>query len=121
MFFLHSYGNLATRQGCQHCLKEITVLFAEKAGRKGSSWTLPFRHLPDKHPKLLGSAGGKNYSTELKKSWFKFLWMERCGVQFCLHFWDSRLLKVKTTPQRSMRVWRKIERVVTKFGQKLGY
>jgi hypothetical protein len=22
-----------------NCLKEITVLFAEKAGRKGSSWT----------------------------------------------------------------------------------
>ena len=45
-----------------NCLKEITVLFAEKAGRKGSSWTWPFRHLPDKHPKLLqnGSAGGKN-------------------------------------------------------------
>jgi hypothetical protein len=52
-----------------NCLKEITVLFAEKAGRKGSSWTWPFRHLPDKHPKLLqnGSAGGKNYANELKK------------------------------------------------------
>ena len=58
-----------------NCLKEITVLFAEKAGRKGSSWTWPFRHLPDKYPKLLqnGSVGGKNYANELKKSWFKFL------------------------------------------------
>ena len=58
-----------------NCLKEITVLFAEKAGRRGSSWTSPFRHLPDKLPKLLqnGSAGGKNYANELKKSWFKFL------------------------------------------------
>ena len=34
------------------CLEDIIVLFAGKAGRKGSSWTWPFRHLSTKHPKL---------------------------------------------------------------------
>jgi hypothetical protein len=36
-----------------NCLKDITVLFAGEAGRSGSSWTWPFRHLSTKHPKLL--------------------------------------------------------------------